>query len=226
MKKDVNAYSIEDGSYQTCSVVLPSACPICGVSLHPEVMYSAVFYSKNTDELEKLYLLNLCSSCTECFISEHNYDEENDIFNYVSSAPNKSIPLTFSAAIQNLSPDFVSIYKDSLHAESLGLTSICGMGYRKALEYLVKDYCISKNPDSEEKISKLPLAKCIEQYIDNQKLKTLAKASAWLGNDETHYVKKHPEYGLSKLKSFVMAFVTFADYELSYEEAAALISSD
>ncbi len=225
MKKEIKSYSPEDGTYQTMSVETACSCPLCGVSLNPDMLYSVFFNNQTTCDMEKLYILNYCSSCDECFISKHNYDEDNDLFTFFSSAPCKFIPLTFSPAICDLSPDFISIYEDSAHAESLGLSTICGMGYRKSLEYLVKDYCISINPTAAEDISKLPLAKCIEQFIDNPKLKALAKASTWLGNDETHYIKKHPEYGIDQLKTFINAFVSLVDLENNYKEAMNLLDS-
>lgn len=105
------------------------------------------------------------------------------------------------------------------------MDSICGMGYRKALEFLVKDYAIFLRPEDSEKIFSLPLAKCIEQHISSPKLNTLAKASVWLGNDETHYIKKHSDYGLPELKAFITAFVTYVDSELALLDADKLLSS-
>lgn len=226
MKIQVKSFSPDIERAEICSVKVTSKCPLCGVSLKPTILYSVHFYDPDSDCAKKLYLLNQCSNCEGCFISQHNYDEDNDVFSYISSAPSKVVSSNFPENIRNISPDFISIYEDSLQAESLGLSTICGMGYRKALEYLVKDYCISNNPDAADNISTLPLAKCIDQYIDDPRLKTLARASAWLGNDETHYIKKHPTYGISKLKAFINAFVSFVEQELAYKEAMDLISSD
>lgn len=71
----------------------------------------------------------------------------------------------------------------------------------------------------------MPLAQCIDQYINGSQLKSLAKASAWLGNDKTHYVKKHTNYGLPKLKAFITAFITYIDAELAYQESQDLLST-
>lgn len=119
---------------------------------------------------------------------------------------------------------FLSI---SYIAECSGLTSICGMGYRKALEFLIKDYAIHKNSQANErdKIIQSPLMNCIKNYIQDERLVALAKASTWLGNDETHYIKKHPSYTLSNLKTFINAFLTFIDADLAYEDAQELLDS-
>lgn len=43
------------------------------------------------------------------------------------------------------------------------------MGYRKALEFLVKDYAIFLNQEDEDKIKNASLSSCINNYIDNIK---------------------------------------------------------
>ena len=57
------------------------------------------------------------------------------------------------------------------------------MGYRKALEFLVKDYAIFLNQEDEDKIKNASLSSCINNYIDNIKIRHLSLASTWLGND-------------------------------------------
>ena len=226
MKQLIQTKHLDDTtSYYHDTMDLATSCPICGDGLTPLVISAAILVDEEDEENNKGFILNYCSKCDECFISRHTYNADCDIYEFESSAPMSYYKQSFSPDIQKLSPDFVSIYNDSLHAESLGMTSICGMGYRKSLEFLVKDFAISNNPDSEEEIIKLALAKCIETYIDNPKLKSLAKASAWLGNDETHYVRKHPQYGIAELKAFINAFVTFIDAELAYTNAQILLAS-
>ena len=63
----------------------------------------------------------------------------------------------------------------------------------------------------------------IESYIDNSRIKTLAKASAWLGNDETHYIKRHPDYSIEHLKLFIDSVVSFIDSELTVYKAQELL---
>ncbi len=50
-------------------------------------------------------------------------------------------------------------------AEAIGLDQLEGIGLRKAMEFLVKDYAISKNPDQEEDIRSKFLGACINEYI-------------------------------------------------------------
>ncbi len=58
----------------------------------------------------------------------------------------------------------------------------------------------------------------------DDRLTTLARAVTWLGNDETHYVRQHPDYTLKELKAFADAFITFIDADLAYEAALKLVT--
>lgn len=216
-------HSCNESTYNE-TVDLASSCPICGITLHPHTLY-AFLLEENDESENKMFLLNFCDHCNECFMSRHIYDDDEDVYTHASSAPMHSQNTNFSDNIKKLSTNFVKIYNESSFAESLGLTSICGMGYRKSLEFLIKDFAVSIQPQDASNISSMPLTQCIEQYINDSRLKTLAKASAWLGNDETHYTKKHKNYGIRDLKAFITAFITFIDAELAYKDAQALLSS-
>lgn len=132
---------------------------------------------------------------------------------------------SFSENICNLSPSFVSMYNQALFAETNDNTvDLAGMGYRKSLEFLIKDYLINiKNYDKESIIS-LDLGKCIDK-LDN-KMKDIARASAWLGNDEVHYFRKHKEYSIKDLKIFIEYLVNIIDGYFIEQKAKDLIKSN
>ena len=95
---------------------------------------------------------------------------------------------TFSNIISELSPNFCEIYNQAYIAEQTNLMQICGTGYRKSLEFLIKDYLISTLPeDQHEAIKNKFLNNCIRDNISNINIKTVASRAVWLGNDETHY---------------------------------------
>ena len=96
------------------------------------------------------------------------------------------------------------------------------MGYRKALEFLIKDYAIHFNLAEAETIKEQALAQCIKTYIDNPKIKTLAERSAWLGNDEVHYVRKHPDFDINDLKRFIDTCVNYIEMELNLEQCNSI----
>ena len=105
--------------------------------------------------------------------------------------------------VEELSGNFSEVYKQAFIAESYGLNEIAGVGYRKALEFLIKDYSIHKNTDAEQNIKSLQLAKVIGQYVEDVNIKECAKRAVWLGNDETHYVRKWESKDISDLKILI-----------------------
>ena len=106
----------------------------------------------------------------------------------------------FSEIIKTISPQFSIIYNQAYFAEQNNLNQITGVGFRKALEFLIKDYAIKNNPSEEESIKKELLMQVISRYIDDSNIKNVAKRAVWLGNDETHYIRKWEDKDLSFLK--------------------------
>lgn len=110
----------------------------------------------------------------------------------------------------------------ALAAESSCLDEIAGLGYRKAVEFLIKDFAIHKHPADEDKIKSMPLGQCINTYINNEQVKTLATSSAWIGNDEAHYIRKQEDRDIKDMKKFIQAIVYFIGIILITEDAATM----
>lgn len=92
--------------------------------------------------------------------------------------------------IGDISPNFVKIYSQATEAEKLGLDELDGIGYRKALEFLIKDYLCSKFPQESDNIKSKFLGPCIKEYVEDQNIKVCAERAVWLANDETHYERR------------------------------------
>lgn len=228
MKTYIDAVSIE--FYQSpntypIKIDIPEKCPCCetAYALKPE---TAVCYGSD-EQITKAYCIFFCPTCEDCFFVSYDVIEDQDdmIGILCETFPFPKTKTVFSNGIASLSPNFVKIYQQSEQAENQNLHDICGIGYRKALEFLVKDYAISIHPDKQSEIESSFLGNCISTYIENEKIKTLAKASAWIGNNETHYIRKHSNYDVQDLKRFISTIVAFIDYELNYAEALDLLSS-
>ena len=119
--------------------------------------------------------------------------------------------------ITRLSRDFYEIYNQAQKAEESGWVLVEGPGYRKALEFLIKDYACRLNPEEAEKIKKMELGPCIQQYMKNPMVKETAQRAAWLGNDETHYLRKWEGKDLQDLKDLLALVVTTIHGEIMYE---------
>lgn len=210
-------------------ISIPETCPRCKVAYGdmPKISYyvdgNHMYARPNST-----YSLYFCPHCEHFFLAEYQESEElrfdGNHYGFLHSFyPDRAVEKKFPNGICTLSPNFVEIYRQAEKAENAGLLQICGLGYRKALEFLVKDYAIAFHPEDEEKIKSQMLSPCINTYVENPKVKSLAIASTWIGNDETHYVRKHEDYNLENLKAFITAVVAAIELELACQDAEKLI---
>ena len=137
------------------------------------------------------------------FISYFEKPDGMGIFRLLRSKPVAAAKRKFNKQVAKISPAFCEIYNEAYAAEQLGLGQICGVGYRKALEFLIKDYLSHLDASKTESIRKTFLGVCIEKHIKNDNIKAVAKRATWLGNDETHYVRKWEDKDLSDLKKLI-----------------------
>lgn len=197
----------------------PCICPHCHKGI--EAIKKESSYVEEADEM---YVLFFCNLCQKIFIAKYievsKYSCSPLKYEIVGQKETKK---KFEKSIEEKFPNFCNIYNQSLEAENYGLDQIAGMGYRKALEFLVKDYCILRNPSNEEKIKKALLGNVIESFIEAPKIKSTAKVATWLGNDETHYVKMYEDKDINDLKKFIQATVAFIEYDLVYDDSLELI---
>lgn len=230
MKRQIKAIDISNHSNtKKIELILPDTCPSCLTALEPTILTGMFlpFDSSDSDDIGMLYVLYHCPKCDECFLGKYHYHYGDYLLYHaqlICYLPHPKRSENFPQNIQDVSPKFVEIYNQAFLAEQQGLTEICGLGYRKALEFLVKDYAIFLNENDSDSIKPMHLANCIDKYIESSHIRNLAKASAWIGNDETHYTRKHEDYGLSHLKSFIAAATSLISSELSAMEASNLLS--
>lgn len=117
--------------------------------------------------------------------------------------PKPSVQGPFEEGIAEISPSFVEIHSQAQEAEGLGLTTLVGIGYRKAIEFLIKDYLNRTLPEKKGAILQATLSQCISNYVSDPKVKVCAERATWLGNDETHYVRTWLDKDLQDLKVLI-----------------------
>ncbi|MBQ9913078.1 MAG: DUF4145 domain-containing protein [Clostridia bacterium] len=206
MEKSIHVENLNSHTAYNVDIPADDQCPMCHSYLSINNI-SARVHSSSYHPDDILSVFCRCSKCGEFYINR--YTEYNDDFIKISSEPNRFVKKDFDEKLVLLSPGFDEIYNQARQAECLNLHQIAGIGYRKALEFLIKDFAISKHPDSIEEIKNMPLSRCINAYIDNEKIKSLAIKTVWIGNDETHYVRKHTDRDINDLKKFIDAVVYF-----------------
>lgn len=191
----------------------PDICPIC---FHKNVVNPRYYAYKNLDEAQIIFQ---CASekCQSLFIGYYKRSFHNSDLTLVSLKPKNIQKEIFPQKVQECSKEFVKIYNQAKTAEDFELDEIAGVGYRKALEFLIKDYLIQIDAQKEDEIKKMFLGKCIQDNIDDPKIKACAERAAWLGNDETHYMREWNDKDINDLKTLIKMTTNWIENSLLTE---------
>jgi hypothetical protein len=198
---------------------VPDWCPLCNRNMEPRIVHAVMWGSEYQGKVQVVYL---CTSreCENLFLSayrrygSHQADYPDSRWKFEGSAPWAPVPEKFSKEIEDLSPNFVAVYNEALAAEGRRLTNLVGMGLRKALEFLIKDFAISMHPAKAEQIKQAKLGQVIAAFCDDAKLKATATRATWLGNDETHYERRWEDKDVEDLKVLIRLTVGWIEREI------------
>ncbi|WEJ70443.1 hypothetical protein [Pseudomonas sp. PSE14] len=179
---------------------VPTTCPWCQHAIHPEFK-SYVLLKNGLGKTANVFFQCVAADCLKGFIGE--YYQNTNYYCLTQVFPQLPVRPHVDEEVAEISNGFVQIYQQAGIADSTGLDQICGVGYRKALEFLIKDYCCHKQPDREEEIKNATLSQVINNYVDNGNIKACAVRAVWLGNDETHYVRKWEDKDINDLKMLI-----------------------
>ena len=219
---------------------LPDECPIC----HAHI--SAVAFLGVTNDFSapmwgELVIQCTNRACQKLFIAEYRPTQSGQA-TYERSYPVTPLRPPIPDSVASVSPAFVDIYSQALAAEQQ-FPQLTGMGLRRAIEFLIKDFARTEMPrlleekdptlasaaapereqriaDETEKMLKANLAGVIRDYIDNPQVRFAASRAVWLGNDETHYVRLWTDHDLRDLKTLIRLTTNFLDSVLLAREYA------
>lgn len=210
MELDISAQSLDGKNAPIRLQEIPDTCPICHCNIHPKNIGCQLLAPR---ALVQAIFRCTSQKCEELFIATYKIrrDSTPHPSTLVSVAPRNPEKIEFSETVKDVSPSFVDIYNQAIAAEAGRLTEMVGIGLRKALEFLIKDFVIQQKPSEEDSVKKAFLGKCIEDHIDDTNVKQCAKRAAWLGNDETHYVRKWEDKDVSDLKLLIQLTVNWID---------------
>ena len=224
----IKATSPETGPTEVYIDRLPDKCPLCKRGIRCEL--SSAHFSQTQ---HYLFVAVLCpfDDCG-CMFTGH-YSDTNDY--QFSTSPEFELnnsglliynnKTEFPEEITNLSPEFCKIYDQAQQAENAKLDKICGPGFRKALEFLIKDFLLNlkfkNDKDAQTKVRAATLAQCINNYIDEPRIKSTAARATWLGNDETHYDRKWSEMDIKDLKKLITMTVSWIELLVLSEDYEA-----
>lgn len=206
---------------------VPKICPICHMPQNPEILETKTSADILEVQVETI-LLARCTNCNKYYLLPYTVIGRNENLIYETKyspyKPTLNIDLNFPEEIYNISERFVEIYKQSLTSEKLDLNELSGMGFRKSVEFLIKDYLIKINPDQKDKISSMHLGNAINK-IDNENIRSLAKTSNMLANDQVHYTVKYSDKDINDLKSFIKALIYYISMEMTLNKSNEFLES-
>lgn len=205
--------------YKEYLVGVVTLCPHCNTAITPVI--SSQFCNETY-----AFLIQECNFCKNIYFSiaqicneeilkkvgPHEYynkynPQKLNIYKTVKVYPEYSFKnYNLPENIINIYPEFAEIFQQAEKAEEFKLDKICGVAYRKSLEILVKQCLALKFPNNKDEIYSETLSKSISRF-QNLTIQRLAKAATWLGNDETHMIRKHTDYDINDMKKFINALV-------------------
>ncbi|MDF4223556.1 hypothetical protein PXC01_18310 [Maribacter sp. M208] len=199
----------------------PNICPHCHVANEPRELFK--WFDRKENRLLSTWE---CKNhkCGRIFVVSHKEEEVGGQYKVERTLNGLPKGPIWPEPILNLKDGrtigteeekeskFIKTYLQSLETESNGYDEIAGMGYRKAIEYLVKDWSIQTNPAKKDEILGLWLSSIIKKYFKGD-LKEILERATWLGNDQTHYNKLFEEYNIEHLKELIDLIMVELDRE-------------
>ncbi|MGF3113528.1 DUF4145 domain-containing protein [Facklamia sp. P9177] len=193
-------------------VQIPKLCPVCAVAHNPIMLHK---FSETINGSTTIAFVHTCSNCGKKSLTLNKLTKEDnkDYLEFIYCYPN-SKAVSFDEKLEQLSPRFVSLYNQASFCEDNGYFDLAGMGYRAAMEILIKDYALGFELDTKEKIAQRNLNRSIEHYFKNDETSQIAAdVVRMFGNDFAHW-DRNEDYSLEQLKQYLEIFIQTINYKL------------
>lgn len=215
---------IKISDYARQDVEIEDKCPNCRRPTNPNVVSKGCI--DKTVGKSNIYITLQCPGCEHFWVEEFLaiLDGTNHYnLAHIDVKPELSSEIPLTENVELASPIGKDIYLQAVRAETEKLDHIAGIGYRKALEFFIKDFAILNKHDDKNKIETMSLKQVIVKYIDDNDLNTIALASTYIGNDEGHYFRKNPDKDIKDLKNYLHAVIFFIEKKLTLFDAQELV---
>lgn len=196
-----------NGNY-TAMIIVPTLCPNCGARNNP--ITELIGFKKVGSYIICAYI-HRCTSCQKYHYTVQKYYKSFAI-NMIMIYPETSYT-KFDEVISKTSEKFIDIYQQAELAESHNCYELAGMGYRAALEVLIKDYALNVLHDNKQYIEQLTLNDAIEHYFkgkDHEMDNITANVVRINGNNLVHWDKPedfNSQETLDTLKEYFNIFL-------------------
>lgn len=207
---------------------IPDICPHCGKGIEPVFCFQyGVDVWRAYDGFLQIVFRCPKKECQRLFVALYGTDkalgggvalrlQTTYVADYVDYEK-------FPEIINKLSEKFSRIYNQAKIAEENGLDEVAGVGYGKALEYIIKDYFIHEEPEKMTTIKKMFLAAAITAIGEKEpRIKITAERANWIRTDETHYERRWEDKDIQDLKTLIRLTVNWIESSLltkEYEES-------
>jgi hypothetical protein len=158
----------------------PDTCPRCHQGIAAKETSVATLNGDPLAQGTVLEVVYQCplQRCAKLFVAAYRRSftmgrpTSGDVFNLVGVLPTTPKAAAVSSEVSEVSPTFTLIYNQAVAAEAYGLDQIAGVGLRKALEFLIKDYCIHLKPEDAHAVRKEFLGRTIQNRVTDAKVIT------------------------------------------------------
>ena len=184
--------------------MMPNQCPYCHKNniVQPEKVLELPISTDDTAVLVSA----VCNECDKHYIVIYQRSKDRSRMDFLQLVP----ILQDDTCYENLfvlSPAFEEIHKQAMQAYQTGLSRLAVIGFRTAIEVLMKDFVISEIGDDAQKVAEMRLNNIIQQYFKSLEDHDYARAVQALGNDCTHYVNKHKDYNAKDVAEYYQMIV-------------------
>ena len=204
---------VSNSTYSQKPYNKPAVCPFCGIGTDGTTVSASTLPYKKDHHIVVSSIQ--CTGCKQKFVAI--YEKVDGELTYIDVLPQPSGE-ALNSCFQEISPRFVEVHKEAQTAELVGLTDLAAMGYRKALEIIIKDFAIVVLEEPENTVAKKQLADAISTYLHQESLVKTADVVRILGNDHVHYKEKYPEFDFTLLKRYYNIFLHLivTEYEIKH----------
>ena len=208
-------------------------CPHCKKSVAPHVRYSNYIWNEDYNS-QGIEIVLECprEKCNKIYIANVVYQvfgegDKKYLIDHIIY-PTK-YEIFEDKEIEKFSPMFIKMYNQTLKADEMNLSEIVGLGYRRATEFLVKDYI--KNLIKVGEINEITIedveksyrtSNLIQKYIRDARIKDVAKKFFDLSNDYAHYEKIYTHRDINDLKVLIKLLMYEIKMNMVYREYETL----
>jgi len=185
LKKNIE-FKIGNNTYTNVRIL--KICPFCNVGNNPTTDFVG---AKRVGDYVYCFFSHLCTNCDKThWTVEKKFFQNKGDGEIISVIPHNGTT-EFQQNISELSPRFVDIFHQAETAENMELFDIAGMGYRAALEILIKDFGLKSAGEKKETIERYSLQDAIEHYFKKDSIEGRSAGNYVRknGNDFIHWQK-------------------------------------